>query len=255
MMKVMNNYTFEDLLDLVQADTQNEGSGGEITYKWTDAEKIMSLLSDAIRPADYSPSQYERDEFTFILNALDIDFKDYMSYYVKYSSYPTIEKRFYNVTPYTKLFKLIKLRFGDHYAVTTKDVLSSSTNQYGAVTFNGNKEIKDFASKFFGILLSTKDKYIAILRAYTNNLNNLMSPLKSKVTAKNLFNDTPQTTDVTATIEANQYVTNLSKNYAESESDNAYVIEKLKKIQDDYENTLYRWSDEFHSLFIEEDMI
>ena len=72
-------------------------------------------------------------------------------------------------------------------------------------------------------------------------------------------------------MEEDQYVSELSKSHAHtdntgdidesgeehhsSENNTKYTMEKIKDIQDGFEKVLYRWSEEFHGLFIEEDMI
>ena len=128
-----------------------------------------------------------------------------------------------------------------------------------------------------------KDKYVTILDIYQDNLNKLMNPIKNKnthsmtsrrdedydndVNTENLFNDTPQNSDVIADLDDNQFVSNLSKGNAhtdntgfttenlhssdESENDAYTIMERIKDIQDSFQKVLYKWSEEFNDLFLE----
>lgn len=251
-MKIMNNYTLNDLRSMVKP---YEIGGfhipsGEVTpdYELFDDDLLMTLCFIALKPAN--SSQSETYDYQRIMGLLELTpWELFITKKVFSGSTKSV-----NITPYTKLFRLINMRFGDHYCVSSEEYLEVSNISFSH-DFNGNKDVYKFAELFLGVLMSTRDKYVTLLEAYQDNIDKLMQPLTSKVKAKNLFNDTPQTTDVVTAMEGNQYVTNLSKNEAESESDNAYIIEKLKKIQDDYENVLFRWSQEFDRLFIEEHMI
>lgn len=227
-MKIINNYTLNDV-----------------------------LTTTIQRPIEQPSGYYDQIGFYLLFQqVLTLEYKNYMQLYgINVEDFCEFKvennEQVINVTPYSKLLRLIKNRFGNHYFLECEEDFESINASYWFTL----KPLKDICDKFIGIIISTHDKYINILNAYQSNIDKLMQPLKSKVNAKNLFNDTPQSTDVVATIEENQYVTNLSKNVVESENDSAYVIEKLKKLQDDYENVLFRWSEEFHTLFIEEEMI
>ena len=248
-MKIINNYTLDDLCEnVINADAKDESKLPTLLFQGYDgAIKSLNL---------YGISEDELYQLKNEDNALVI-----------------------NINPYTKLLNLIRLRFDDHYCVSSENELDFSDLD--------DKSLKTFAKKFIGILCQTKDKYVSILDIYQNNINKLMDGLKgtidltkeshrdedydSDVNSKNLFNDTPQTTDVVATMEEDQYVSELSKSTAHtdntgdidesgeehhsSENNTKYTMEKIKDIQDSFEKVLYRWSEEFHGLFIEEDMI
>ena len=184
-----------------------------------------------------------------------------------------------NITPYSKLLNLIKLRFQNNYVVICENKIPNNID----LAYK-NDEVLKFCEKFLEILFYSKDKYVNILNIYQDNINKLMNPLKSThrgtgstsrhedydtdMTGKNLFNDTPQTTDVVATIEGNQYVSELSKSQAHTdnvgdisedredesvtESDAFTTMAKIKEIQESYDMTLKNWSNEFAGLFMEE---
>ena len=143
---------------------------------------------------------------------------------------------------------------------------------------------RNWADKFLSILQYTYPKYMTLLDIYDNNISKLMDKLKTThavarntarhenydtdVSGKNLYNDAPQTTDVIATIEGNQYVSDISKSEAHTdnvgdiseavqdtgttETDSMTIMGKIKEIQDEYQMTLKKWTDEFTGLFIEE---
>lgn len=181
-----------------------------------------------------------------------------------------------NSNPYSKLMNLIKLRFQSDYIVKLNEIMSAPSYAI--------EELQYWCEKFVEILLYSKDKYVNILNIYDDQIEKLMSPLKTThlgsgntarhedfdtdMTGKNLLNDTPQTTDVVASMEENQYVSELSKSQAhtdntgdvsearqeasESNMDSQYAMDKIKTIQDSYQNVLRKWSDEFSALFMEE---
>lgn len=250
------NYTLEDLcMGIPPASVDN-----------ADRDHIVSILKKGISGIP--------NEFTSILFLYGMNINEL--YGMKYEGGGYV----INSTPYSKLINLIRLRYGDHYCVSSENTIDFNI-------LYSNKDLKEFCRKFTAILVATKDKYVNILNIYDNNISKLMNGLKNQtdsahtihkdedydtdVTGKNLYNDTPQTTDVVATMEGDQYVTELSKSTAHTDntgdidetgerhdiivSDTKYAMEKIKDIQDSFEKVLYRWSEEFHGLFIEEEMV
>lgn len=276
-MKIMNNYTLEDLISKINSGyplvyTQSNPAG-----TWTDKSYLFTLLKTG----------FNRDEYDRLMQLHDLLGDELYIWMVN----PTLSG-IVNKTHYAKLIELIKLRYGDHYIVETENEIEFHTEEVtqGVTEWRlveSDKPFEKFCKKFISILISTKDKYINILNIYNDNISKLMDGLKGSsdtthethkeedydndVSGLNLFNDTPQTTDVVATIEGNQYVTELSKssahtdntgeanetgeNHSTSESNTKYVMEKIKDIQDSYEKVLYKWSEEFDGLFIEDGMV
>lgn len=253
MNKVLNCYTLEDLCDNIPV--------GHVAP--ADADIIVSVLERGI--SDIITN------FSLMMSLNGINKNDL--YRMK-----QVEGHYdINPTPYSKLINLIRLRYDDEYCVMTEDEIDFEE-------IYNNKKAKEFCKKFTAILIYTKDKYVNILNIYDDNLSKLMDKLKTihsgsrdvtrnedydtDVTGKNLLNDTPQTTDVVATIEGNQYVNELSKSEAHTDNigevtenaeeesttevDTMTTMAKIKEIQDSYEQVLKRWSDEFSPLFKEE---
>lgn len=184
-----------------------------------------------------------------------------------------ISTRDVNITPYTKLFRLILLRYGNEYLPSKTD---EEINDYLS-----SEEFFKWGKRFVGILCESKEKYVNILNIYSDNISKLMNPLKTThseesernddfdvdVTSQENTNDTPTTTDVVATIEGNQFVSALTKGTGHTDNvgsvteerssttevDSATTMARIKEIEDSYQKVLYNWSNEFGGLFIEED--
>ena len=255
-MKIMNNYTLEDLCNNIPVASVDNA----------DSDRVVSVLEKGISSISTELSQ--------IISLNGINKSDLYRMKQEGGSYVI------NDTFFSRLINLIRLRYDNHYCVASSEEINFNS-------LSSNKELKTFCKKFVAILISSKDKYLNILNIYKDNISKLMDGLKGSidtthenhkdedydndVSGLNLFNDTPQTTDVVATIEGNQYVTELSKssahtdntgeanetgeNHSTSESNTKYVMEKIKDIQDSYEKVLYKWSEEFDGLFIEESMV
>ena len=207
----------------------------------------------------------------------------------------------------SQLLYLIKNRFSFHYIGFDK----TDEEVGGFPHFLSTEKALEWAEKFAGILLASYPKYKVILDIYSANISKLMNPLANSrsssshldrahsdssskqetksddyeidATGKNLHNDTPQTTDVVATLEDNLYVNDLDRSEAHTENsgstqiygtdsasgevhdsssgsesgenDVKYTMEKIAEIQESFQKVLYKWSDEFSGLFIEEDNI
>ena len=177
-------------------------------------------------------------------------------------------------TPMTRLFLLIYQRFGEDY------IYKSESDTF---TFKSD-ELQHFCEKFLSVLYQTKEKYYSLLSIYENNLDKLMNPLKTThlgsgntarhenydtdVAGKNIFNDVPESTEVVSDLESNQFATEVSKSTAHTDNvgdisearqeasstevDTLTTMAKIKEIQESYQMTLKKWSDEFEPLFIEE---
>ena len=114
------------------------------------------------------------------------------------------------------LLNKLKLRYGEHFA------LLCDTDEETEELAKANQLI----TKIFNMLDYSFPKYDELLSLYNEQKAHLMDKLgrnrsgnrsisQSGQNAENsvhLFNDTPQTTDVVATIEGNQYVSELNKN-------------------------------------------
>ena len=185
-------------------------------------------------------------------------------------------------------------RYQDHYAVICNDE-SEETLQ---------AKSKELFTKVFNLLDYTFPKYSTLLGLYEAKKGNLLDKLgrtragtrqlsstgsnsdqhygsgtdSSTINSVDLHNDTPQTTDVVATISGNQYVSDLKKgqttssgtssdNYTNTGSsssngtdqfeelenfDTMTIMAKLDEIEKQFSQLWRKWLDEFDQLFIEE---
>lgn len=174
-------------------------------------------------------------------------------------------------TSVTLLNKLAD-RYGEHYCI---DILDDNEKE---------KAFKSLMKKVVKLMDYTYPKYSTLLDQYENQKTHLMDKLSrvrqgerntlqdgassNNGSYKDLHNDTPQTTDVTANLVENQYVSDLNKgeNSASGEThqrgndtfnetethDPATIIERLNEIQNKFAQVWRKWLDEFEQLFIEE---
>ena len=156
--------------------------------------------------------------------------------------------------------------------------------EYNAVDLynsaDGRKEIQKFMGKLMNLMVYTYDKYSMLLKAYSDEKDNLLKKLKRTTSGEvdntgtqrtagsngNLHkeNDTPQgsgdfsgdthvsfltkddgTSDTTRT-------DNLKMESSGSEEwDNEPIIDRLKKVEDSFKNVMKDWVNEFAILFVE----
>ncbi|MBR2651408.1 hypothetical protein IKD48_01125 [bacterium] len=165
----------------------------------------------------------------------------------------------------------ISLRYKDHYCVSLKKEEEK------------DKEFKSFFIKLANVLDHTYLRYSTLLNNYDTQKANLLNGLQRTRSGTrnvsqngeheenssnlNLFNDTPQTTDVVATIEGTQYVSELNKGTANTTGSNSTTgedefsetethdtmtpIEKLKELENKFANVWKNWLNEFEDLFVE----
>lgn len=169
----------------------------------------------------------------------------------------------------------LRLRYGEHYAmVLTED--TASVISAGA---------KSFMRKVFNVLDYTYDKYNTLLSIYAEQKSHLLDKLEktrnedksaesevsstSSSNSKSAGSNTPQTINVSADYgEIAGYFDeyNQAGDEAESHSEGANeetneitetfdpstLMARIEEIQTKYENTMFKWVEEFDRLFIEE---
>lgn len=139
-----------------------------------------------------------------------------------------------------KVFDLVIKRF---HAFVCYDSLSSE--------FEVSKQ-KSFIAKLIAVCEMTSDRYLKLLELYTAQANNLLAPVVNNVHSKNRFNDTPQNN---GTYEEDPFTTNISFIDTITEADADTIMGRLREIEGNFNNVLLNWSNEFDSLFMEEDNI
>lgn len=175
------------------------------------------------------------------------------------------------------LFNQVLARYQDHYFYIGEKIDNFLAEDYE----------KQFA-RLLRIADYTYPKYKTMLDLYESQKSHLMDKL-AQITAESSqssqsenhsesdvendttkINDTPQDTDVQATFEGNQYVSELHKAQRNKSSqgasgvsgsgsvsrqvssDPSTIIERLHEIDRKYNLVMFRWVNEFDKLFIEE---
>lgn len=143
--------------------------------------------------------------------------------------------------PYLEeLLQLVYARFKDHYCCHNyEEDLSSNDKQ-------------KVAEKFANIIIITYDKYASLLDYYNEAKNKLMDPISSESESIGRFNDTPQNGGDFAD---DVHTTNITKAKTTNKIDGDTKINRLEEIENKLHSYLYKWSNEFDKMFIEEDNI
>ena len=161
MREIINCYTLKDLCDLVSpfmlTGVHLPEDSPVPDYEMYDEDLLMTLCDLALKPKNSSQAQAYTYPYQKIMGMMNLTpWELFMRKKVF-----TENQYSWNITPSTKLFRLIRMRFEDEYCVSSKEELEV-TNVSFDHDFKGNKDVYNFANKFLGILFSTKDKYIYI---------------------------------------------------------------------------------------------
>lgn len=117
--------------------------------------------------------------------------------------------------------------------------------------FNDNEEHKlktaQFMNKIYNIYTYKADKYLTLLKYYTVSRNKLLDGIKSRSSATNRFNDTPQ---VEGNFIAETYTTNITLAENEVTSDKDTLMIRLAEIQEHYKEVWNDFLNEFKRVFI-----
>lgn len=176
----------------------------------------------------------------------------------------------------SSLLNKIYFRFKDNYALVS---------EYSSSELVSNGQFLKFFRTMFNIIDYTYDKYDRMLSIYEANRDHLLDKLQrvyseeSKRTididtensshSKSAGSDTPQTINVSGDIEAiNGYFDSFDQaadaGTSNSDSTDEYdkdttesydpttLMARIKEIENDYSNIMFKWIEEFSRLFIEE---
>ena len=138
---------------------------------------------------------------------------------------------------YQKLSDLIVKRFLNSYCFWTDSEV-----------FNVEKCI-NFFGKLFYLMEMTSPRYLTLLNAYSASQAELLSPVETKTTGSNRFNDTPQDEGDFAN---DEHTTNISQMESTIQNDLDSKMGRIREIESSYSNLLLQWSNEFEALFTEE---
>lgn len=141
---------------------------------------------------------------------------------------------------YVKVLNLVIKRFLNHYCFSTD-----------SETFDYNKGY-NFIAKMINVLEMTSPRYLKLLEVYEQAKNELLSPVKIETSRLTRFNDTPQDEGDFAN---DAHTTNLTEDTGTTKNDLDSKMGRIREIESHYNNILLNWSNEFESIFIEEENI
>ena len=141
---------------------------------------------------------------------------------------------------YGKVIDLVVKRFIDHYCFYTT-----------GSEFSVDKQ-KNFIAKMITILEMTSPRYLKLLEVYASADAELLSPVEITSEGLTRFNDTPQDEGDFAN---DEHTTNLTQDSRTTTNDLDTKMGRIREIESNYNNLLLNWSNEFDSLFIEEENI
>ena len=248
--KLQYLYTFGEVLDVLVSNT---GGGNRTPINSTAINEILGAMK--MLPVGYTSNPYS---LSFVVS---------------------VGENVFSVSDLAiVILNKLDLRYKDHYCFASEDEYTQTSD------VNWQKLCQKFMQKVFNILDYTFDRYNTLLGFYTEQKEHLLDGLSRSRSGSreissegehsdttdniSLFNDTPQTTDVVATIEGNQYVSELNKGQVSNEGSNSSsgsdefeeselfdtktIMAKLDEVEKQYSNVIKKWLNEFDELFIEE---
>lgn len=121
---------------------------------------------------------------------------------------------------------------------------------------DGDKETisERFAYSILLVLNRTHERYVTLLTSYANAKANLMADVKSTTASKRKHNDTPQNQNSQDVYEGDDYITDFTAFETENKTEMGTKMARLREIQEDYENVMADWVNEFGRVFLEEQL-
>lgn len=197
--------------------------------------------------------------------------------------YQSLSLTLKNVTDYYQLTLPASIYSGGAYADYISELWTLIVNRYWeeycakGETETDTNCYRFFLARLLNMIIFTYDKYSVLLKAIADKKTHLLDKLERGVSGSvtntgtqtiegsdfRKDNDTPQgsgdfsgdthATFVTSGTTGSERTDDL---LAESEStetyDNEPIIDRLKKIQDSFQNIMFQWVNEFRILFVEE---
>lgn len=111
---------------------------------------------------------------------------------------------------------------------------------------------KNFIAKLVMVLEMTSPRYLKLLEVYEASKNKLLDPVEIASEGITRFNDTPQDEGDFAN---DEHTTNLTEDSRSTKNDLDSKMGRIKEIESSYNNLLLNWSNEFESIFLEENNI
>lgn len=139
------------------------------------------------------------------------------------------------------LWQYIYSRYGD---------MGIFTSDKATLTNDENKKLfENFLYKLINKIAFTQDRYLTLIKFYTQNKNDLLKQISTTSRRESRFNDTPQDEGV---FSSDEHTTNLTEDNTTASTDKDSLIIRLAEIQNNFENLYKNWLEEFANIFIEE---
>lgn len=240
-------------------------------------QEVITDLGDNQGAGEYIP--LDKTGLLFLLYALGFGVLTHEGnvYYLTSNSYglsfiTSVENKLIPTDLSMTLLNKVYSRYKEHYAIniTSEDEKENSE--------------KEFFRKLVNKLDYSYDRYERLLHFYDEEKSHLLDRLSRSRSGSrevssegehsdttdniSIFNDTPQTTDVVATIQQNQYASELNKGQVANEGSNSSsgsdefeenelfdtmtIMKKLDEVEKHYSQVWKSWLNEFDELFVEE---
>lgn len=209
-------------------------------YHYDLADKQYNLYDNT--PIPQAVDEVLADFMDVIDNALGVmQTQQYSNFYLLNKGFKwSTEDTVWYAKPYTiQLFNIIFSRFWDSYGIQCEDIDDDTLQLLFARKLN----------TMLNILNLTYDRYAALLDAYEDKKDKLLNPVESNSEGYNRYNDTPQDG---GDFSDDEHTTSIYQNGLKIEQEQMTPIERLRQIEDGYQNVLLDWSNEFRKLFWEE---
>ena len=139
----------------------------------------------------------------------------------------------------------------DEYGALADLIVKRFLNEYCFYTESEEFDMEkclNWFGKLFYVIEMTSPRYLTLMKAYSDSQDNLLSPVETKTTGSNRFNDTPQDEGDFAN---DEHTTNISEMENTIQNDLDSKMGRIREIESNYSNLLLQWSNEFESLFTE----
>ena len=110
---------------------------------------------------------------------------------------------------------------------------------------------RSWLRRFLSVLNRTHERYILLLDSYAGAKSKMMDDVKSTTSSKRKYNDTPQNANTEGVYEGDNYITDFTKFDTENATEFATKMQRLKELDDLYNDVMDEWVDEFQKTFLE----
>lgn len=211
-------------------------------YKEHYAYSLKEVLNIGLTSLGYT-SDYPLADTTIFTRSL------FTPYGITFPAAALIPAKYIDSTRLDLLNKIIE-RYWDEYIFQSEEYMEDASQllSFPDILYKTRR----FIGKLISIIEFTYEKYTAILKSYDSEKSHLLDQLNKTISGSDTRrdNDTPQDegdydNDAHTSFISQGQVSNI-ENW-----DDTSIIERLDKIQNMYQKTMFNWVNEFKGLFIE----